>query len=158
MEEYRGQSQFHAAVAVLMRPYGRNMVATLAGKRFPGVGKQKAQALWERFGAGLRDVLEEKDLERLTEVVTPEIAKVILQGWGDLNPGDVIDWLDEHRFPIGLGASLLNFYGEHAADKLKNAFVHHVSYELRSPLTTIIGFSQLLDDPGNKLRRHGHVK
>ncbi len=34
-----------------------------------------------------------------------------------------------------------------AADVLKNNFVHHVSYELRSPLTTIIGFSQLLDDP-----------
>jgi exodeoxyribonuclease V alpha subunit len=118
MAEYQGQPQFHAAVAVLVRPYGRNMVATLAGKRFPGVGKQKAQALWERFGAGLRDVLEEDDLERLTEVVTPETAKVLLQGWRDLNPGDVIDWLDEHRFPIGLGASLLKFYGEYAADKL----------------------------------------
>jgi signal transduction histidine kinase len=33
-----------------------------------------------------------------------------------------------------------------AADKLKNDFVHHVSYELRSPLTNIIGFAQLLDD------------
>jgi signal transduction histidine kinase len=30
------------------------------------------------------------------------------------------------------------------AEKLRNDFVHHVSYELRSPLTTIIGFSQLL--------------
>ncbi len=33
-----------------------------------------------------------------------------------------------------------------AADDLKNDFVHHVSYELRSPLTNIIGFAQLLDD------------
>jgi signal transduction histidine kinase len=33
-----------------------------------------------------------------------------------------------------------------AADELKNAFVHHVSYELRSPLTNIIGFVELLDD------------
>jgi signal transduction histidine kinase len=33
-----------------------------------------------------------------------------------------------------------------AADRLKNDFVHHVSYELRSPLTNIIGFAQLLDD------------
>jgi signal transduction histidine kinase len=32
------------------------------------------------------------------------------------------------------------------AEKLRNDFVHHVSYELRSPLTTIIGFSQLLGD------------
>src|SRR5690606_2676443 len=34
-----------------------------------------------------------------------------------------------------------------AADSLKSAFVGHVSYELRSPLTTIIRFAQLLDDP-----------
>src|SRR5213075_1350913 len=33
------------------------------------------------------------------------------------------------------------------ADKLKIDFVHHVSYELRSPLTNIIGFSHFLADP-----------
>ncbi|BCP55895.1 alkaline phosphatase [Kaistia sp. 32K] len=33
-----------------------------------------------------------------------------------------------------------------AADGLKNAFIQHVSYELRSPLTNIIGFTQLLSD------------
>jgi signal transduction histidine kinase len=34
-----------------------------------------------------------------------------------------------------------------AADAIKIDFVHHVSYELRSPLTNIIGFANLLDDP-----------
>ncbi|WP_417693964.1 PAS-domain containing protein [Roseibium sp.] len=33
------------------------------------------------------------------------------------------------------------------ADQLKNAFIQHVSYELRSPLTNIIGFAQLLTNP-----------
>jgi signal transduction histidine kinase len=33
------------------------------------------------------------------------------------------------------------------ADTIKIEFVHHVSYELRSPLTNIIGFANLLDDP-----------
>src|SRR5580704_16052913 len=33
------------------------------------------------------------------------------------------------------------------ADQMKVDFVHHVSYELRSPLTTIIGFAHLLTDP-----------
>jgi signal transduction histidine kinase len=33
-----------------------------------------------------------------------------------------------------------------AADKLKTDFVHHVSYELRSPLTNIIGFADFLGD------------
>lgn len=32
------------------------------------------------------------------------------------------------------------------AARLRDEFVHHVSYELRSPLTTIIGFAQLLGD------------
>lgn len=34
-----------------------------------------------------------------------------------------------------------------AADRLKSAFISHVSYELRAPLTSIIGFSELLADP-----------
>jgi signal transduction histidine kinase len=34
-----------------------------------------------------------------------------------------------------------------AADSIKIEFVHHVSYELRSPLTNIIGFANLLNDP-----------
>jgi len=33
-----------------------------------------------------------------------------------------------------------------AADRLKSDFIQHVSYELRSPLQTIIGFSELLAD------------
>lgn len=34
-----------------------------------------------------------------------------------------------------------------AADRLKSAFISHVSYELRTPLTNIIGFAELLDSP-----------
>jgi signal transduction histidine kinase len=34
------------------------------------------------------------------------------------------------------------------ANKIKIDFVHHVSYELRSPLTNIIGFAHLLGDQG----------
>jgi signal transduction histidine kinase len=33
------------------------------------------------------------------------------------------------------------------ADRLKTAFISHVSYELRTPLTNIIGFSELLASP-----------
>jgi signal transduction histidine kinase len=33
------------------------------------------------------------------------------------------------------------------SDRIKINFVHHVSYELRSPLTNIIGFVHLLGDP-----------
>ncbi len=34
-----------------------------------------------------------------------------------------------------------------AADRLKSQFISHVSYELRTPMTNIIGFSELLESP-----------
>ena len=39
-----------------------------------------------------------------------------------------------------------------AADALKVDFVHHVSYELRSPLTNIIGFAHFLGEPSTRRR------
>ena len=72
--------------------------------------------------------------------------------------------LDCAAAPLPDGATLLTFIDTTAsvsveralternqalidAEKLRNDFVHHVSYELRSPLTNITGFIQLLDDP-----------
>lgn len=69
--------------------------------------------------------------------------------------------LDCSALPLPDGATLLTFLDvtgaanvERAlterndalvlAEKLRNDFVHHVSYELRTPLTNIIGFTQLL--------------
>ncbi len=72
--------------------------------------------------------------------------------------------LDCAAAPLPDGATLLTFIDATAgvnveralternqalidAEKLRNNFVHHVSYELRTPLTNIIGFIQLLGDP-----------
>jgi signal transduction histidine kinase len=69
--------------------------------------------------------------------------------------------LDCAAMPLPDGATLLTFLDVTAgvnveralkernqalvdAERLRNDFVHHVSYELRSPLTNIIGFTQLL--------------
>jgi signal transduction histidine kinase len=66
--------------------------------------------------------------------------------------------------PLPDGATLLTFYDVTAAkqyeralierndalvaaDRLKNQFISHVSYELRTPLTNIIGFSEMLTSP-----------
>jgi len=75
--------------------------------------------------------------------------------------GSVVDWA---TVPLPDGATLVTFQDVtdtvnveralrerndalEAADNLKSDFVHHVSYELRSPLTNIIGFTQLLNEP-----------
>ena len=78
------------------------------------------------------------------------------------NDGSVVDL---NAAPLPDGATLLTFSDVTAgvsveralternralteAETLRNDFVHHVSYELRSPLTHIIGFIELLNDGG----------
>lgn len=78
----------------------------------------------------------------------------------DISDGTVLDCSSQ---PLPLGATLLTFIDVTAsanveraltekndalerASQLRDTFVHHVSYELRSPLTNIIGFTQLLGD------------
>ena len=72
--------------------------------------------------------------------------------------------LDLATMPLPDGATLVTFQNRtdtvnveralrernealETADSIKVDFVHHVSYELRSPLTNIIGFANLLGDP-----------
>jgi signal transduction histidine kinase len=54
---------------------------------------------------------------------------------------DVTDSVNVERVLIERNQALV------AADAIKIDFVQHVSYELRSPLTNIIGFTHFLDDP-----------
>lgn len=53
---------------------------------------------------------------------------------------DITDSVQVERALIDRNEALLT------ADRLKNEFIQHVSYELRSPLTNIIGFTQLVAD------------
>jgi signal transduction histidine kinase len=93
--------------------------------------------------------------------VTSIDNRAMVQGRIERNDGTVVDCA---TVPLPDGATLLTFQDvtdsvnvERAlrernealedADKIKIDFVHHVSYELRSPLTNIIGFAHFLGDP-----------
>lgn len=54
---------------------------------------------------------------------------------------------DEHEL-IGVVVVLRNITKEKAIDRLKTELVSVVAHELRSPLTSIAGFSEVLRDPG----------
>jgi signal transduction histidine kinase len=79
----------------------------------------------------------------------------------ELRDGSVLDCMSR---PLPDGATMLTFQditdtenveralresneALEAAGQMKIDFVHHVSYELRAPLTTIIGFAHFLSDP-----------
>lgn len=115
--------------------------------------------------------------QELHRAVTGLDQREALNGRCERGDGGVVDYA---TVPLPDGATLLAFQDvtdsvnvERAlrernealetAHQLKNDFVHHVSYELRSPLTNIIGFAQLLDDaatgPLNSKQRDyvGHI-
>ena len=99
--------------------------------------------------------------QALRQVVTAIDSRAAISGRLERRDGSVVDCT---TVPLPDGATLATFHDvtdsvnvERAlrernealedADKIKIDFVHHVSYELRSPLTNIIGFVHLLADP-----------
>jgi signal transduction histidine kinase len=97
----------------------------------------------------------------LRQVITAMDNREATKGRIELRDGSVVD---STSVPLPDGATLVTFHDVTAsvnveralrernealedADKIKIDFVHHVSYELRSPLTNIIGFVHLLGDP-----------
>jgi signal transduction histidine kinase len=99
--------------------------------------------------------------QALREVVTAIDSRRPIAGRLERRDGSVVDCT---TVPLPGGATLVTFHDvtdsvnvERAlrernealedADRIKISFVHHVSYELRSPLTNIIGFVHLLGDP-----------
>lgn len=102
-------------------------------------------AVWERIRTAIAGLAD---------------TRTRLSGRLERRDGGVIDFT---TVPLPDGATLVTFVNvtdtvnvERAlveknealeeADKIKNTFIQHVSYELRSPLTNIIGFAQLLGD------------
>ncbi len=99
--------------------------------------------------------------QRLHGTVTAIEGRDVVKSRLELRNGSVADLI---TVPLPDGATLVAFLDvtdtinvERAlrernealetADALKVDFVHHVSYELRSPLTNIIGFAHLMGEP-----------
>lgn len=103
-------------------------------------------AMWSRISQAVTAFLDER---------TP------MEGQAHTRTGFFIDYA---LLPLPDGATLLTFADVTdakraeralvernealvAADRLKTQFIGHISYELRTPLTTIIGFSEMLASP-----------
>lgn len=98
-----------------------------------------------------------------------------ITGRMDLLTGDVLDYA---LVPLPQGQTMLTFVNVtdsvvvsralqernealEFADQLRNDFVQHVSYELRTPLTNIIGFTDLLRSPdfgALNTRQHDYLR
>jgi len=102
-------------------------------------------ALWQKLRAAAtsfesRNPLTERLERREGSVI--DLRTVPLPDGATLSTfQDITDTVNVERALIERNEAL------EMADKLKVDFVHHVSYELRSPLTNIIGFAHFLAEP-----------
>jgi signal transduction histidine kinase len=151
------------AVAV----FGSNGRAQLFNPAFAKMWKLSAAALLEQphietVEAWCKPLFDDPVIWRtLREAITAIENRVEVPLKLERKDGSVLDCM---TMPLPDGATMLTFQDitdtenvERAlrernealetADQMKVDFVHHVSYELRSPLTTIIGFAHLLTDP-----------
>ncbi len=151
------------AVAV----FGSNGRATLFNPSFARMWKLSAEAMEQHPHI---DTVETWCRPLFDEATAWQTIRAAVTGIDDRKPvplrlerkdGSVLDCT---ALPMPDGATMLTFQDvtdtvnvERAlrernealetADQMKVDFVHHVSYELRSPLTTIIGFAHFLSDP-----------
>jgi signal transduction histidine kinase len=151
------------AVAV----FGSNGRAQLFNPAFAKMWKLSPEALREQphietVEAWCKPLLDDAVTWRaLREAITAIENRVEVALKLERKDGSVLDCM---TMPLPDGATMLTFQDitdtenvERAlrernealetADQMKVDFVHHVSYELRSPLTTIIGFAHFLSDP-----------
>jgi signal transduction histidine kinase len=151
------------AVAV----FGSNGRAQLFNPAFAKMWKLSPEALREQphidtVEAWCKPLFDDPAMWRtLREAVTGIENRVEVPLKLERKDGSVLDGM---TMPLPDGATMLTFQDitdtenvERAlrernealetADQMKVDFVHHVSYELRSPLTTIIGFAHFLSDP-----------
>lgn len=151
------------AVAV----FGSNGRAQLFNPAFAKMWRLSPEALLEQphietVEAWCRPLFDDAATWRtLRGAITAIESRVEVSLKLDRKDGSVLDCM---TMPLPDGATMLTFQDitdtenvERAlrernealqtADQMKVDFVHHVSYELRSPLTTIIGFAHLLTDP-----------
>ena len=102
---------------------------------------------WGEFAATITGFDEERrDRHGQTELVSGIILRYAVihlpNGQVMTTFVDVTDSVNVERALKDKNEALLR------SDQIKNDFVQHVSYELRSPLTNIIGFTELLGQPG----------
>ena len=102
------------------------------------------QESWNSIKAAITNFDHEEPtsgrMHRPDDSVIDYATVALPQGLTMLTFVDVTDTARVHRILSERNEAL------EAADRLKSDFIQHVSYELRSPLTSIIGFAEMISD------------
>lgn len=165
--QVQGQTIDHLAEGVCVFGYDGNLrLINPAFRALWALAEEQSQP-----GTHIRDIVPECEKSyggadgwrKFANVITSaDETRLDHQGRLELNTGLILDYA---LVPLADGLTMVTFVNMSdsvraermlteknealvKAESLKNDFVQHVSYELRSPLTNIIGFTDLVRTPG----------
>jgi exodeoxyribonuclease V alpha subunit len=119
--------QIDATKATRKMPTGKLITNFLAGHA-PGVGPERANALWQHFGVGLKTVLsDEANIPAIAAVIAPDrkklapqLAAACVQEWKDAEAETrTLVWLDAQGIEdVSIARRVCQILGETAIEKL----------------------------------------
>jgi len=104
--------------ASLRLPSGAHIVDFLA-HRFDGIGPRTAEKLWETFRESLIPLLDQGDYQALVDAVSPEKARVLIEGWREEGLSKTLQWLQSNGISLSIGRRIIRFFGAQALSKIE---------------------------------------
>lgn len=78
----------------LLRPSGEHIIHFIAdNKAFQGLGRVKVQQLWDNFGEDIYQILDEANVNQLTQVISIQIAHGLVDAWQQYGDTKTLQWL-----------------------------------------------------------------
>jgi exodeoxyribonuclease V alpha subunit len=122
--------QLHATSGRYELPRGRLIVQYLANHPdFPGIGKGKAQGLWDAFGEQLALTLASGNIDALEAVLTRSTAIRLVEEWAAKQAeAETVEFLDAYGLDWRLAVKLLRVWGSRAAGMLRANPYHLLAF------------------------------
>lgn len=126
----RREQVIDATSIELLRPAGRNIIAWIANcSDCAGIGQVKAKKLYDRFGPDLVDLIEQRDLDALTEVINETAAQLLCNAFDKFKVANSLLWLDRIGMPRKMGQSVVNFWKDVTQEKIETNPYALISFE-----------------------------
>jgi signal transduction histidine kinase/CheY-like chemotaxis protein len=114
------ENRIDARYAELLSPSGRNIIGWIAvSPDCAGIGRVKAQKLFDSFGQELAGFIERRNIDTLTQVISEESAQVLCDAFAKFKVANILHWLDQVGIPRKIGMSVVANFGEGAQAKIE---------------------------------------
>lgn len=126
----RHEQVINATSAELLRPAGRNVVDWISNcPDCAGIGQVKARRLYDRFGPDLVDLIEQRDIEALNEVINEDAAQLLCNAFGKFKVANTLLWLDRIGISRKMGQSVVNYWQDKSQEKIEANPYALISFE-----------------------------